>query len=52
MDWHAPLISPAHGAYVLMAICVFYALAWIIGRMLNDRRPIVDPIEEEFRGRR
>ena len=46
----APL-SPAHGAYSLLALAVIAALSWIVGRMLSYREPAKDedPIERQFK---
>lgn len=52
MSFHAPLLTPAHGAYALIAIGVVFALSWIVGRMLSYREPSgagEDPVERQFK---
>ena len=51
MTWHAPALTPAHGAYALLALAVIAALSWIVGRMLSYREPAndEDPIERQFK---
>lgn len=46
-----PLITPATGAYALLALAVIAALSWIVGRMLTYREPAKDedPIERQFK---
>jgi hypothetical protein len=51
MNWNEPIITPAMGAYALIALVAVTGLTWLVARMLNDRRPINDPIEDEYRGR-
>ncbi len=48
MTFHAPLLTPATGAYALIALAVIAALSWIVGRARTDRGTISDPIEEQF----
>lgn len=48
MTFHAPALTPATGAYALLAIAVIAALSWIVGRARADRGPISDPIEEQL----
>ena len=51
MTFHAPLLTPAHGAYALLALAVIAALSWIAGKMLSYREPAKneDPIERQFK---
>lgn len=45
MNWlHDPLLTPAHGAYAIVAILIISGLAWVFTR----REPIDDPIEDEY----
>lgn len=49
MTWHQPLLTPAHGAYALIAVGVVFALSWIVGRARADRADKdEDPIERQF----
>lgn len=52
MNWHEPIITPAMGAYLTIGIVTIWLVSSIVARMLNDRRPINDPIEDEYRGRK
>jgi hypothetical protein len=50
MTFHAPALTPAHGAYALIGIAVIAFFVWIVGRMLSYREPAKDedPIERQF----
>ena len=50
MNWHEPIISPAMGAYLAIGGAAIWLISSVVARMLNDRRPVNDPFEDEFRG--
>jgi hypothetical protein len=49
MSWHAPLISAATGAYLLLGIVTFAGLLLVLARAEASRRaPDLDVSEEPF----
>jgi hypothetical protein len=51
MTWHAPLISPAIGFYLLLAAAVIFGLGCLVGRILHEvgkSYPAADPHAEPY----
>jgi len=43
------IITPAMGAYLVIGGATIWLVGLIVARMLNDGRPITDPMEDEYR---
>ncbi len=50
--YHQPMLTPAGGFYVVLALAAIYGIGFIVHRMLTYRERIEDdPIERQFKER-